>query len=118
MKHSLSLRMENSRKIIAFKNYFLDFIASLKASEVRKVYYILDLIKTQERISSKFVKYLKDGLYEIRIKYESNIYRVFFCFDDGNIIVLFNGFQKKSQKTPKDEMEKALKIKNEYYESK
>jgi phage-related protein len=59
-----------------------------------------------------------DGLFEIRIEFESNIYRVFCCFDEGNIVVLFNGFQKKSQKTPKKEIDKALKIKDEYFYSK
>ena len=59
-----------------------------------------------------------DGLYEIRIEYGSNIYRIFCCFDEGNIIVLFNGFQKKSQKTPQTEIQKAIKIKKEYFEEK
>lgn len=110
--------MKDEREIVAYKSYFLDFIKSLKSNEARKVYYILDMLKTQERISTKFVKHLQDGLYEIRAEYESNIYRLFFCFDEGRIVVLFNGFQKKSQKTPKSEIDKALKIKAEYYESK
>ena len=59
-----------------------------------------------------------DGLFEIRIEYESNIYRIFCCFDEGNIVVLFNGFQKKTQKTPKKEIEKSLRIKQEYFEYK
>lgn len=59
-----------------------------------------------------------EGLFELRVEYESNIYRVFFIFDEGNIVVLFNGFQKKKQKTPKIEIEKALRIKNEYYAEK
>ena len=66
----------------------------------------------------KFVKYLRDEIYELRAEYESNIYRVFFIFDSGNIVVLFNGFQKKTQKTPKNELEKAIKLKEEYYASK
>lgn len=59
-----------------------------------------------------------DGLFEIKVEYESNIYRIFCCFDEGNIVVLFNGFQKKSQKTPKNVLNKALRIKNEYFHSK
>jgi len=59
-----------------------------------------------------------DGLYEIRIEYGTNIYRIFCCFDEGNIVVLFNGFQKKSQKTPQAEIDKALKIKKEYFDEK
>jgi phage-related protein len=56
-----------------------------------------------------------DGLFEIRIEFQSNIYRVFCCFDEGNLVVLFNGFQKKSQKTPKQEIDRALRIKDEYF---
>ena len=59
-----------------------------------------------------------EGLYEVRIEFESNIYRIFCCFDKGNLFVLFNGFQKKSQKTPKKEIEKAMRLKQEYFESK
>jgi len=66
----------------------------------------------------KFIKFIRDGLYELRLEFNSNIYRVFFIFDDGQVVVLFNGFQKKSQKTPSSEIEKALKIKEAYYEDK
>ena len=59
-----------------------------------------------------------DGLFEARIKYQSNIYRVFCCFDEGRLVVLFNGFQKKTQKTPKKEIEKAMKLKKEYFQLK
>jgi phage-related protein len=59
-----------------------------------------------------------EGLFEIRIEYQSNIFRIFCCFDHGQLIVLFNGFQKKSQKTPKIEIESAMKLKTEYFENK
>ncbi len=59
-----------------------------------------------------------DGLYEIRIKYRSNIFRIFCCFDEGRIVILFNAFQKKIQKIPKKEIEKGLKLKQEYFQSK
>ena len=59
--------------------------------------------------------FLRDGLYELRMEYDSNIYRVFFIFDDGQIVVLFNGFQKETRKTPSSEIDKALKIKEAYY---
>lgn len=93
-------------------------MSALDDKESRKIYYILDMLKVQERVSEKFVKHLKEGLYEIRAEYNGNIYRIFFCFDAGKIVVLFNGFQKKSQKTPPQEIDKAIKIKNEYYGSK
>lgn len=76
------------------------------------------LLKTQDRLPGKFVKFIRDGLYELRTEYNGNIYRVFFIFDEGKIVVLFNGFQKKTQKTPIKEIEKALKIKEAYYADK
>lgn len=55
-----------------------------------------------------------DGLYEIRVQQGSNIFRIFCFFDESKLVVLANGFHKKKQKTPKSEIEKALKIKKEY----
>ena len=59
-----------------------------------------------------------DGLSEIRVEFEDNIYRIFCCFDKGNLVILFNGFQKKSQKTLKKEIDLALKLKDEYFNAK
>lgn len=84
----------------------------------KKVSYVLDMLKTQERLNKNFVKFMREGVYELRATHNGNIYRAFFIFDDGNIIMLFNGFQKKTQKTPDSKIEKALKLKNEYYASK
>jgi phage-related protein len=106
------------RKIIAYKSYYKDFMQSLNVGERKKVHYVLDLLASQERISAKFVKHLRDGLYELRAEYESNIYRIFFIFDDDKIVVLFNGFQKRTQQTPENEIKKAIQLKNEYYASK
>ena len=66
--------------------------------------YVLDVLKVQERVSERFVKYIRDGVYEIRASHDGNIYRAFFIFDEGNIVLLLNGFQKKSQKTPSKEI--------------
>ena len=76
------------------------------------------MLKSLERIPSKFVKYIRDGIYELRTEYEGNIFRVFFIFDEGNVVVLFNGFQKKTQKTPERQIEMAIRIKKEYYADK
>jgi len=80
----------------------------------------LFLISVAERIPLKFFQYISgtDGLFEIKVEFESNIFRIFCCFDEGTLVVLFNGFQKKSQKTPLKEIEKANKIKKEYFLSK
>jgi len=103
------------RKIKTYGGYFEAFISSLKEKEQEKIQYGLLLLKTQDRLPKKFVKFIRDELYELRTNYNGNIYRVFFIFDNGQIIVLFNGFQKKTQKTPQSEIEKALKIKEAYY---
>lgn len=106
------------RKIRAYKSYFTDFISSISEIEARKVFYVLDMMKIQERLSTKFVKYIENGIFELRAEHGGNIFRVFFIFDEGNIVLLFNGFQKKSQKTPQKEIELANRLKNEYYAEK
>ena len=112
--------MERKRKLIFFRNYFKEFYEPLKEKVKVKIDYVLFLVASAERIPKKFFQYIDgtEGLFEIRIEFESNIYRVFCCFDEGNLVVLFNGFQKKSQKTPKKEIDKALRIKDEYFNSK
>ena len=78
------------------------------------------LVQSQQRVPAKFLKHIEstDGLYEIRVELTGNIYRIFCCFDEGKLVVLFNAFQKKTQKTPQNEIEKALNIKNEYFKQK
>jgi phage-related protein len=109
--------MDKIRQIIFHKNYFLDFFNDQTAKVKDKIEQVLFVISVAERIPIKFFQHLKrtEGLYEIRIEYQGNIYRIFSCFDESNLVVLFNGFQKKSQKTPPGEIEKALKIKTEYF---
>ena len=106
------------RKIISFGPYYKEFMAKLNDKEAKKVKYILSLLETEDRLPVKFIKHIHDGLYELRIAFDGNIYRILFIFDEGKIVVLFNGFQKKTQKTPANEIEKALKIMEEYYEYK
>ncbi len=103
------------RKIITYGGYFEQFIGTLSFKERTKLDYVLSLLGTEDKVPLKFIKLIRDGLYELRVEYQSNIYRVFFIFDEGCIVVLFNGFQKKSQKTPQSEIKKALKIKEAYY---
>ena len=106
------------RTILTYGGYFERFIATLQPKELVKLNYIISLLETEDKIPVKFIKHIRDGLYELRMEYNGNIYRVFFIFDDGNIVVLFNGFQKKTQKTPIGEIEKALIIKEAYYANK
>jgi phage-related protein len=104
------------RTIIAFGNYYGEFIKTLNEKAVTKLKYLLLLLETVDRLPMKFIKYIRDGLYELRMNFEGNIYRLFFIFDGGNVVVLFNGFRKKTQKTPENEIRQAFKIKEAYYE--
>ncbi|MBW7845435.1 MAG: type II toxin-antitoxin system RelE/ParE family toxin [Bacteroidia bacterium] len=109
--------MDAVREIIFYKDYFDNFFEPLTQKVKNKIDEVLFMFTIIERIPTKFFKNIEGvkGLFEIRIEYESNIYRIFCCFDKGNLIVLFNGFQKKTQKTPSKELEKAEKIMQEYF---
>jgi phage-related protein len=112
--------VDKVRQIIYFKTHFNDFFEKQTEKVKDKIDYVLYVVSIAEQIPKKFFDHMTgtDGLYEIRIEYGTNIYRIFCCFDEGNIVVLFNGFQKKSQKTPQAEIDKALKIKKEYFDEK
>jgi len=109
--------MNTVREIVFYKDYFEDFFETLSEKTKGKIDEVLFMITILERIPTKFFKSIESvkGLYEIRIEYESNIYRIFCCFDKGSLVVLFNGFQKKTQKTPSKELQKAEKIMNDYF---
>ena len=106
-----------NREIIFHENHFIEFYQVQNDKVKEKIKYVLELIKQVEKVPEKFLKHLTNtnGLYEIRIEYQSNIYCIFCCFDKGKLVVLFNAFQKKTQKTPKKEIEKALKLMDEYF---
>ncbi|MES2266791.1 MAG: type II toxin-antitoxin system RelE/ParE family toxin [Bacteroidota bacterium] len=112
--------MERVRKTIFHKRYFLDFYESLNPTVRKKINWTLDLIETHYLVPEQYLKHLEgtDGLYEIRVQTGSNIFRIFCFFDKGKLIILMNGFQKKTRKTPSKEIEKALKIKKDYENSK
>lgn len=109
-----------NRKIIFHENHFIEFYQNQDKKVKGKIQYVFELIKQVERVPEKFLKHLSgtNGLYEIRVEYQSNIYRIFCCFDDGKLVVLFNGFQKKSQKTPQNEIDKAIRIMKDYFDTK
>jgi phage-related protein len=108
------------RTVIFYKNHFDDFFIKQRKKVQEKIFWTVDLIEEIEYIPETYLKHLEstDGLYEIRVKQGSDIFRIFSFFDDGKLVVLANGFQKKTQKTPFNEIEKALKIKAEYFEEK
>ena len=112
--------MERHRQIIYFKHYFLDFFDQQTEKVKEKIDHVLFVVTVADRIPQKFFQHLEgtNGVYEIRVEFQGNIYRIFCCFDEGQVVVLFNGFQKKSQKTASEELDKAVKIMNEYFDEK
>ena len=106
------------RKIIAFKNYFSDFIKKLSTNEINKIRRALDLFKVEDKMPRHFIKFIRDGIYEFRVNHGHNEFRIFFIYDGDIVVVLFNAFKKKTQKTPNNEIKKALKLKEEYYATK
>lgn len=104
------------RTIVFYKDYFEEFFIKQRDKVKDKIIWTLELIQELERVPETYLKHIEntDGLYEIRVQQRSDIFRIFCFFDQGKLIVIANGFQKKTQKTPKKEIEKAIKIKNEY----
>jgi phage-related protein len=104
------------RTVTLYKNYFSDFLAEQRQKVKDKILWTLRIVETQQNIPTDYLKHIEgtDGLYEIRVQQGSDIFRIFCFFDEGKLVVLVNGFQKKTKKTPKSEIKKALKIKNEY----
>lgn len=112
--------MDNERQIIFYEHYFVEFYLDQDEKVQEKIDYVFKIIKSVQKIPKKFLDHMTgtDGLFEIRIEFEGNIFRIFCCFDKGNLVVLFNAFQKKTQKTPKKEIQMAIKLKQEYFRSK
>lgn len=108
------------RTVITYKNYFEDFLEKQGPKIVNKILQILRIIEEVERIPTTHLKYIEDtnGLFEIRIKLGSDIFRIFCFFDAGKLVVLLSGFQKKTQKTPPNEIKRAIRLMEEYYQEK
>jgi phage-related protein len=111
---------EKVRQVIAYQNHFEDFLKKQPVKVQDKIYKIIEAIETFERIPKNYLKAISGtkGLYEARIKLGSNIWRVFCFFDKGKLVILLNGFAKKSQKTPKKEIKKAQRLMESYYSEK
>lgn len=109
-------KKQKRRSIVFYKNYFEDFFVEQRDKVKEKIIWTLGLIEEIEKIPETYLKHLEntEGLFEIRVQQGSDIFRIFCFFDEGQLVVLANGFQKKTQRTPKREMEKAEKIKKEY----
>ena len=108
------------REVIEFETHFSEFLKKQPVKVQNKIFKIIEAIETFERIPRNYLKNLvgTNGLYEARIQLGSDIWRVFCFFDDGKLVILLNGFIKKTQKTPKNEIKKALQLMQKYYETK
>lgn len=112
--------MSKKRELLFFKDYFSEFYDSQTWKVQKKILWTLEIVETLDRIPEIYFKHLEntDGLYEIRVQVGSNIYRIFCFFDKNDLVVVGHGFQKKTQKTPYTELDRAEKIKKQYYEEK
>ena len=108
------------REVITYKDYFEDFFKEQSRKVQDKIIKVLDILETVERVPTTYLKYIEgtNGLFEVRVQLGSDIFRVFCCFDGNKLVVLFSGFQKKTQKTPQKEIIRAVRIMNEYFNEK
>ena len=108
------------RTTYVYGTEFWDFYYAQRSDVQDKIDWVIGLVRSLEMIPDKFFKHIEgtNGLFEIRIKVGSDIFRIFCFFDEGKLVILLNGFQKKSDKTPKNEIEKAERLKQKYYEDK
>ena len=104
------------RTVIFYKDYFREFFEKQNDKVKSKIIWTFDLIEEVKQVPESYLKHIEDtdGLYEIRIQFGNDIFRIFCFFDKGQLVVLANGFQKKTQKTPRKEINKALEIKKQY----
>ncbi|MBR9861473.1 type II toxin-antitoxin system RelE/ParE family toxin [bacterium] len=112
--------MKKVREVIQYKHYFENFLLKQPRKVQDKIFKVIEIIETFEQVPSTYLKSIvgTKGLYEARIKLGTNIWRVFCFFDEGKLVILLNGFTKKSQKTPKSETDKAVELMKSYYEDK
>jgi phage-related protein len=114
------MKKEYVRQVVVFEDHFKEFRKTLDRDTLMKLYQVLTLIMMVEVVPVRFLKAIagRKGLYEIRVEKGNNIYRVFCCFDEGNLVILFNGFQKKTQKTPVEQLDKAEALMKKYFDLK
>jgi len=106
------------KRILAYKDYYVKFMMGLPERDRQKIRRSLLLMETEDRIPRHYIKYIRDGVYEFRVTSYGNEYRLFYIYDGDTIVILLNGYMKKTQKALSKEMEKALRLKKEYYENK
>lgn len=112
--------MEKIRVIVAYKNHFEKFLSKQPERVKVKIFKILNLVESQQKIPETYIKHISgtDGLYETRFSMGNQHWRVFCFFDEDQLVILLSGFQKKSSKTPRREINRALRLRKEYLNEK
>lgn len=112
--------MNKKREVVAYKSYFEDFFREQTPKVRTKIIKVLDTIEQIDRIPYTYLKYIEgtEGLFEIRVQFGNNIFRIFCFFDGDRLVVLLTGFQKKTQKTPRRDIERAMHLMKNYYREK
>ncbi len=106
------------KRIVAYKNYYRDFMLKLTENERTKIKRALLLFETEDKIPRHYISYIRDGLFEFRVTSGNKEFRMFYIYDGDKMVILFNCFIKKSTKTPKKEIDKGLKLMEEYKNAK
>jgi len=110
------MRTVNFYRTESGKSPVEDFLDSLSGKQAQKVIWVLRLVEELDVVPRQYLKKLvnTDDIWEIRVQFGGNIFRLLGFFDGTTLMILTNGFAKKSQKTPRQEIELATRRKNEY----
>jgi len=107
------------REVIFYGDYFWEFYKKQSPKVKKKINLTIGLLQFLEIIPEKYLKHIEGtDLFEIRVSFGNNIFRIFCFFDKDRLVIILNGFQKKTQKTPRTEIDRAVKLKQDYYEDK
>ena len=106
------------RSLKVYGNDFWEFYNKQTKKVQDRILWTTRVIRDIQLVPEKYLKHMEEGIFEIRVSSGNNIFRIFCFFDEGQLVILLNGFQKKTQKTPTQELERAKKLKKQYYEDK
>ena len=110
------MNKSTKRELIFYGDDFWDFYHKQNQKVKERINWTLGVVCDLDFIPEKYFKHITGtDLYEIRVSSGNNIFRIFCFMDKGNLIVVLGGFQKKTIKTPKEELKKALNLQNKYY---
>ncbi len=105
------------RTVVVYGEHYWHFYYSLSARVRKRIDWTVGLVEYLPMVPEQYLKHITGtDLYEIRVGSGRNIFRIFCFFEEGRVVILLNGFQKKTEKTPPGEIERALQLKKQYYE--